>query len=100
SVTTLLDGTVLIAGGNNGTADLASAEIYDSGTGAFSITGNLASARAGHVAFLLPNNNEVLIAGGSSSGTALASAELFVPWAGTFISTGALSSARVYAAGS
>jgi Kelch motif len=46
SATTLLDGKVLIAGGNNGTADLASAEIYDPAVGTFSGTGSLARRAA------------------------------------------------------
>jgi hypothetical protein len=99
SATTLLDGTVLIAGGNNGTVDLASAEIYNPAAGTFSATGNLVTTRSGHLAFLLPNNNEVLIAGGTSAGVALQSAELFVPWTSAFSSTGALSVVRIAAAG-
>lgn len=100
SATTLLDGKVLVAGGNNGLADLALAEIYDPDAGTFSGTGSLAVARSGHLAFLLPNNNEVLIAGGTSAGAPLSSAELFVPWAGSFSATGAMATTRSAAAGS
>ncbi len=83
SATTLLDGRVLVAGGNHtvinadGTStptDLASAEIFDLSTGTFSaVASALATARQGHLAFLLPHNNNVLIVGGTSAGTAVAS---------------------------
>ena len=63
TATTLLDGHVLVAGGNDGTQDLASAEIFDAASGAFFATGAMRTARSGHVAVLLPNNNQVLIAG-------------------------------------
>ena len=98
SATTTIDGKVLVAGGNNGTIDLASAEIFQAGAG-FSATAAMATARSGHLAFLLPNNNGVLIVGGSSAGAPLASAELFYPWTGTFNTTGAMTSARTAAAG-
>src|SRR6266404_4017058 len=110
SATTLLDGRVLVAGGNNivtnpdastTTVDLASAEIFDPTAGTFTTSASaLATARAGHLAFLLPYNNNVLIAGGTSNGVSISSAELFTPWQGTFSATGSLSTARSNAAGS
>jgi uncharacterized repeat protein (TIGR01451 family) len=103
SATLLQNGKVLIAGGytfggNGSSPVLASAEIYDPGTGLFSSTGSLANARTGHSAILLASG-KVLIAGGetSSNGFAystLASAELYDPVAGTFSSTGSLNTAR------
>jgi hypothetical protein len=97
SATTLMDGKVLIAGGNNGPAHLATAEIFNSATGVVSpIASSLASARRGHSAFLLPNNNHVLIVGG----TALATTELFRPWDGNFYPTGSMAVARVGSTGS
>jgi hypothetical protein len=67
SATTLIDGTVLLAGGNNGSADLASIEIYDPIANTISLSSaSLLTARSGHVALLLPNNNSVLLAGGTS----------------------------------
>src|SRR5882724_3894965 len=110
SATTLLDGRVLVAGGNNivtnadgstTTVDLASAEIFDPTAGTFTTSASaLATARAGHLAFLLPHNNNVLIVGGTSNGISISSAELFTPWQGTFSATGSLSTARSNAAGS
>jgi trimeric autotransporter adhesin len=110
SATTLLDGRVLVTGGGNiitnpdGSTtpmDLATAEIFDPATGAFTMAASsLATARQGHLAFLLPHNNNVLIVGGTSAGIAVASSELFTPWQGTFSSTGSLSNARSNAAGS
>ena len=43
-------------------------------------TGAMQTARSGHVAVLLPNNNQVLIAGGMAAGAAVASAELYADW--------------------
>jgi Kelch motif protein len=110
SATTLLDGRVLVAGGNNivtnpdgstTPTDLASAEIFDPAAGTFSpVASNLATPRQGHLAFLLPHNNNVLIVGGTSAGAPVASSELFTPWQGTFSGTGSLTTARSNAAGS
>ena len=114
SATTLLNGDVAVVGGagsdgNGGTADIASIEIFDSSSGAFKSAGaSLATAREGHQAFLLPNNNGVLVVGGSSGGTAQASSELLMPqvstsngaWSYAVSATGSLNSARAVASGS
>lgn len=103
SATLLQNGKVLIAGGYNfggsgGLPTLATAEIYDPGTGTFSATGSLGTGRAGHSATLLVSG-KVLVAGGANSDsgftyTTLASAELYDPVAGTFSPTGSLNTAR------
>ncbi len=107
SATTLLDGTVLIAAGSAiaadpaaGMVDLASAEIFD--PAANSITAlpvSLATPRSGHVALLLPNNNNVVFVGGNSNGVAVASVEMYTPWLKQFSATGPMNSARAHAAG-
>jgi hypothetical protein len=84
TATLLLNGKVLITGGYSATAfdaPIASAELYDPSTGAFSATGNMTTARRGHSATLLPDGR-VLIAGGSSESPG--SIELYDPAAGTF----------------
>ncbi len=105
---TLLDGTVLIAGGsyaegaaaNGNIAELNSAEIFDPAAGTIVLSASpLSQGRAGHQAFLLPNNNNVLLVGGSYNGTDLASSELYTPWLGQFAATGAMSTARASATG-
>src|SRR5947209_12140425 len=110
SATTLLDGRVLVAGGNtivtnpDGSTtptDLASAEIFDPTTGTFTTAAaSLATPRQGHLAFLLPHNNNVLVVGGTSASAPVASSELFAPWQGTFSATSSLTTARSNAAGS
>src|SRR5204862_1154964 len=87
SATALLDGKVLFAGGSAGSANLASAEVFDPATSKFSTAGAMTTARHGHLAFLLPNNNRVLLVGGDAAGS---SAELFIPWRGSFQPTGSL----------
>ncbi len=85
SATTLLNGQVAVIGGtgtgtNGGTVDLASIEVFDPSTGAFTTaSATLTTARQGHQAYLLPKNNSVLIVGGTSTGTAVAASELFTP---------------------
>jgi hypothetical protein len=74
TATVLGDGTVLIAGGyrnpiSNPTATATTAEIYDPARGTFSRTGDLTTARIGHVATLLLDGT-VLITGGDGVGTA------------------------------
>ncbi len=59
----LPDGAILLAGGFDGKSDLDTAEIFDPGTGRFTVVaGTMTAARSGHVAILLPDNNQVLIA--------------------------------------
>ena len=91
TTTLLQDGTVLLAGG----LGLASAEIFDSATGAFTATkGNMSVVRQQHTATLL-SNGKVLIAGGNNGASPLATAELFDPSTGMFtLATGSLSVAR------
>src|SRR5438132_8537639 len=99
TATTLLDGTVVVIGGSDGTNDLASAEFLDPAANNFNAAGNLGTARSKHSAFLLPNNNEVLVIGGQSAGNDLASAELYIPWQKAFQVTGAMATPRSDATG-
>ena len=83
TATLLPNGKVLVAGGYNYAErqhlHLASAELYDPATGAWTPTGSLATARIYHTATLLPNG-QVLVAGGNATGS---SAELYDPATGT-----------------
>jgi hypothetical protein len=72
---TVIGGSVLAAGGQNGSTPLSSSELYQ-GAG-FSTGAAMTAARSAHTATLL-NNGKVLIVGGQgSNGTSLATAELF-----------------------
>ena len=84
TATRLLDGTVLIAGGNNGTSDLATAELYDPVTGTFAATtGSLAQERTYHTATLL-QDGRVLIAGGQTPSGMSKTTEIYDPATGLF----------------
>ena len=91
SATELVDGRVLIAGGNGFTTIVTnSAELYDPSSGTFTATGSMTVPRSGHSATLLPDGR-VLIAGGN---TGSSSAELYDPSSGTFSATGNMAAAH------
>lgn len=100
TATTLANGTVLIAGGQNSGA-LNTAEIYQPVSGAFTSTAGLMNhPRIAHAATLLdpavvggPLAGKVLITGGDSFSTA-GTAELYDPASGTFANTGNMVSTR------
>ena len=83
----------LVAGGFAGSVTLASAELYDPGSGTWANTASLATPHDGHSATLLPNG-KVLVAGGNDGHRNTASAELYDPASGTWMTTGSLGTGR------
>jgi hypothetical protein len=70
-------GTVLVAGGTDGSSTQATAELCDPTAGTFSPTGGMVSSRQAHTATLL-NDGTVLLTGGiNGTVPALATAELY-----------------------
>lgn len=94
----LINPKVLLAGGVSSNGVLASAELYDPATRAWSTTGNLNIARNTYVAMVLLNG-KVLVAGGCTTpncSAATPTAELYDPSTGKWSSTGAMHTARDY----
>lgn len=93
----LPDGRVLLAGGlgrsGGQTVPVASAELYDPRTGAFSRAGEMASPRTDHAAATL-RDGRVLVSGGDRRTTPLGSAEVFDPRGATWSRAPSLTRAR------
>jgi hypothetical protein len=85
TATLLTNGQVLVAGGGGDPIfrNVATAEIYDPPTLAWSPVGSMFTPRVAHKAVLLPSG-KVLVAGGSNNDTNLASAELYDPFTKTW----------------
>jgi hypothetical protein len=80
SATLLANGLVLVSGGTDSSrvgGVTATAELFDSATNRWSLTGGMAVARSGHTATLL-KNGKVLVVGGQFLGN-LRSVELYTP---------------------
>jgi N-acetylneuraminic acid mutarotase len=85
TATLLVNGKVLIAGGQDYNGRFSSSELYDPATGRWSKTGSMATDRMFYTATLLPNG-KVLVAGGDG----LSSAELYDPATGLWSMTGSM----------
>lgn len=107
TATLLPNGKVLITGGLESTtldapsSILASAELYDPGTGTFSPAGNMTAARSMHASTTLADGRVLIVGGygygaGTATGaaTALATAELYDPSTGSFTPTRNMATAR------
>lgn len=100
TATRLADGRILVCGGRDSTCVLgcpqrvwSSAECFDPRTGTFSPVGDMAQARYGHTATLLPDGR-VLVAGGTTPDLpdtdVSAAIEVFDPATGRFDPAGSL----------
>ena len=96
TATLLANGQVLVAGGGGNPIfeNVASAELYDPATHAWSFVDSLSIARISHSAVLLPNG-KVLVAGGANNFfTNVTSAELYDPATRSWTNTGSMAVGR------
>ncbi len=88
TATLLLDGTVLVAGGQTNVRPLASAEAYDPGTELWSAAADMHRDRVGHTATLLLDGRVLVVAGYCAfDGGTQSSAEIYDPDRGTWTLT-------------
>ncbi len=78
TATTLANGKVLIAGGQDSNSYPTAAALYDPSTNSWSAAGVLATGRNGHTATLL-NDGKVLVVGGRGAAGFLNTVELYDP---------------------
>ncbi|MFY9729363.1 MAG: kelch repeat-containing protein [Candidatus Acidiferrales bacterium] len=91
----LESGKVLVAGGSDDKGNpLATAEIFDEGTGMFTGTGSMLSARSQQTATRLMDGRILITGGVGASGKAVTSAEVFDSTSGMFTAAGNMDAAR------
>jgi hypothetical protein len=95
TATLLPDGKVLIAGGGDRSAVLASAELFDPAASGFSETGSMTTPRAAHEATLLANGKVLITGGMDGRHNRLASAEIYDPATRRFTPAGEMKISRV-----
>ncbi|MEO6723746.1 MAG: kelch repeat-containing protein, partial [Blastocatellia bacterium] len=83
----LTGGTVLIVGGENSGGVLKEADLYDSITKKWTLTGSLAKGRSEHTATLMPNGRVMVVGGGDSNSASLKTAEIYDPRTGSWSDT-------------
>ena len=90
SVASLGSGKALIAGGNNvGTTCLNSAEIYNSSTGKFTVTGSMTDAHCfAHTTTVLSNGYVLITGGEDQTGNIVNTADMYNPSTGKFDCSG------------
>lgn len=95
TATLLQNGAVLVAGGVDASGnDIATAELYDPVTGAWSTTGNMITPRSYHTATLLSDGRVLMVGGTNQAIVEIASAEIYDPATGHFTAAGSLTTPR------
>jgi hypothetical protein len=91
----LPDGTALVAGGVDGSANaLSSAELYDQASGKWTFAGSLHPAQGNAATGVMLANGRFLVAAGGPYDYALNSAEVYDPASGTWQQAGFLLASR------
>ncbi len=93
TATVLLDGRVLVAGGENGTGALSSTEIYNPVAKTWTATGGMTLARSNHTATRL-QDGRVLVVGGCGTLGCFSAAEIYDPASGAWSNAGSLVGSR------
>ena len=97
----LNNGTVLVAGGNDGGMfpETATCQLYTPATNLWALTGSMNVARWAHSGVVLPNGQALVVGGAFFDGfntVAMSGCELFNSALATWANTGALTEARYY----
>ena len=97
---TLLDGRVIVAGGQPTGAPVGpyfdSVEIYDPALGTWSLAASMSTERSGAFGAVLPDGRFLVAGGLDDTNTALTSSEIYDPGTNTWTATGAMSVGRVF----
>jgi cellulose synthase/poly-beta-1,6-N-acetylglucosamine synthase-like glycosyltransferase/transposase len=96
TATNLIDGRVLVVGGNSSTdSTMSSAEIYDPLTNTFAALTNNMIVRRANSSIITLNDGRALVAGGQTDyGSALTTTEIFDPNTNTFVAGTGMPTAR------